>query len=39
MGYFLAPFSTKSDFGSCFLLAALSLAISVSLEIRQDVST
>src|ERR1700678_635421 len=30
MGYFLAPFSTKSDFGSRFLFAALSFAIAVS---------
>jgi hypothetical protein len=27
MGYFLAPFSTKSDFGSFFLAAVVSLAI------------
>jgi hypothetical protein len=27
MGYFLAPFFTKSDFGSFFLAAAVSLAI------------
>jgi hypothetical protein len=31
MGYFLAPFSTKSDFGSFFLLAAFNLAIRASL--------
>src|ERR1700735_190530 len=30
MGYFLAPFSTKLDFGSLFLAAAVSLAIDYS---------
>ena len=37
IGYFLAPFSTKSDFGSFFLFAAVSLAtINVSpLEWRR----
>jgi hypothetical protein len=31
IGYFLAPFSAKSDFGSFFLLAAFNLAIRASL--------
>jgi hypothetical protein len=35
MGYFFAPFSTKSDFGSRFLFAAFSLAIAVSYD-RSD---
>jgi hypothetical protein len=32
IGYFLAPFSTKSDFASRFLFAAFSLAIAVSYD-------
>jgi hypothetical protein len=32
IGYFFAPFSTKSDFGSRFLFAAFSLAIAISYD-------